>query len=158
MNEVTFSKIPATKTEQQAMAQQFAKLVQEGVVNPIEAFVKMKSMQETINSFMKDETVKSLVIEECDKYGKGETPQYLGASAQVKETAVKYDFTGCNDDVILNLYEKKRILDEKIKERETYLKAIRQPKTEIDEETGNVYTVYPPARSSTTTIAITFKK
>ena len=118
----------------------------------------MKSISETINTFLKDESIKDAVIQECEKYGKGESPGYLGAVIQIKETGVKYDFSVCNDPVYERLVEERKIIDEQCKEREKYLKTLSKSKTEIDEDTGDIFQLFPPAKQSTTSYSITFKK
>lgn len=157
-NELSIKKIPTTKSEQESLASYFVKNVLNGEISAIEAVVQMKSINDTISLFLKNNKVRESAIRELDRYGKGETPSYKGATIQIKETSVKYDFEGCNDPVWDKLNNAKKDIDEKIKNRESYLKLINGSKTEIDEETGEIYTIYPPSRSSSTSYAITFKK
>lgn len=158
MNELIINTIPQTKSEQSSMAAQFVEQVKNGDVSPLDAVAKMKSLQEVITAFLKNEDVVSAVLNECDKYGKGETPTSNGAAFTVKETGVKYDFSACGDPVWNRLKEESDRISEQMKEREQYLKIIKGTKTEIDEETGEVYTLNQPTRTSTTSFAITFKK
>lgn len=62
-----------------------------------------------------------------------------------KSDADKYDFGACCDPVYDNLLEKMEKLKLEIKEREAFLKTIKKPKAEIDEETGDIYTIQPPS-------------
>lgn len=156
--ELLINKIPTTKSEQEQLASLFAQKVLDGEISAMEAVIQMKSISESISIFLKNNDVRDAVIRETEKYGKGETPSYKGADVQVKETSVKYDFTGCNDSVWDKLNKEKKEVDEKIKHRESFLKLVNGSKTEIDEETGEIYTILPPARSSTTSYSITFKK
>ena len=156
--ELSISKIPATKSEQEQLASLFIQKVLDGEISAIEAVIQMKSIGESISIFLKNNDIREAVIKETEKYGKGETPSYKGAVVQVKETSVKYDFAGCNDIAWDKLNKEKKEVDEKIKQRESFLKLVNTNKTEIDEETGEIYTIFPPARSSTTSYAITFKK
>lgn len=158
MNELSINQFPQNKAEQSAMAARFTQAIVNGDVSPLEEVAKMKSIQEVITLFLKDEEVTKAVIDEVDKYGKDEIPTSSGASFQVKETGVKYDFSLCNDPVWNNLKEQADRINEQLKEREKYLKVIKNPKTEIDEETGEVYTIIPPTRTSTTSYTVTFKK
>ena len=158
MNELIINTIPQTKSEQSSMAAQFVEQVKNGDVPTLDAVAKMKSLQEVITAFLKNEDVVSAVLNECDKYGKGETPTSNGAAFTVKETGVKYGFSACNDPVWNRLKEESDRISEQMKEREKYLKIIKGTKTEIDEETGEVYTLNQPTRISTTSFAITFKK
>ena len=157
-NKLIINKIPSSKTEQKEMANAFISKVIDGDINPIDAVVQMKSISETVNTFLKDENIKDAVIQECEKYGKGESPSYLGAVIQIKETGVTYDFSVCNDPVYERLVEERKIIDEQCKEREKYLKTLSKSKTEIDEDTGDIFQLFPPAKQSTTSYSITFKK
>lgn len=158
MNELTINRVPANKTEQKNMADEFVRQVLEGEVNPIQAVVQMKSLYESIGNFLKNEEVKECVIKECDQYGKGEYPTFNGATIQVKEAAVKYDFSECGDAEYNSIMNQIEELKEKAKEREKFLKTITKPTTIVDEETGEIVTLLPPSRQSTTTFAVTFKK
>lgn len=152
------SRIPVTKSEQTNLSEAFVSAVQNGDINPIDAVVQMKSIAETIGIFLKDNRIREAVLKECAKYGKGENPAFHGAVVQQKETGVSYDFMVCADPVWTDLMAREQEIADQRKEREKYLRTITKPKPEIDESTGEVYTIKPPARSSTTTYAITFKK
>lgn len=89
--ELSISKIPATKSEQEQLASLFIQKVLDGEISAIEAVIQMKSISESISLFLKDNDIREAVIKETGKYGKGETPSYKGAVVQVKETSVKYD-------------------------------------------------------------------
>lgn len=157
-NELIINRIPSSKTEQKEMANAFVSKVTDGNINPIDAVIQMKSLSETINAFLKSGEIKDAVIIECEKYGKGERPCYNGAILQLKETGVKYDFSVCNDPVYSRLIKQRDDIDQQCKEREEYLKAISKPKAEIDEDSGEVFTLNPPYKQSTTSYSITFKK
>ncbi len=158
MNELTFDAIPANKAEQKALAEQLIAYINDGEINPLEAVVKVKSISEVINAVLKDQSVVDQVITELEKYGKAEKPGYNGAIVEARETGVKYDYSICGDIVWNELNSQLDELKEAIKVREKYLKAIKSRKPEIDPETGEVYEIIPPVRTSTSTFAITFKK
>ena len=157
MKEITlFEEIPVTKTGQNELRELMKNSLADGEVNPIEAVVK--SMYEVLSSFLKDDDVKELVVNECEKYGKGETPSFAGAKVQVKETGVKWDYTDCGDPVYDSLSIQMEELKQRMKQRESYLKTITERKTEIDEATGEIYTILPPVRTATTSYSITYNK
>lgn len=149
--------IPATKSGQRDLAEQLVGTIENGDVNPLEAVVLMKSLSEVINTFLKDDRVKDAVLAECGRYGKGEHPAFRGATVQVKESGVKYDFMACGDPLWTACVAHEQEAAEARKEREKYLRGITKPKSELDEETGEVFTLNPPARQSTTTYAVLFK-
>ena len=82
--ELSISKIPATKSEQEQLASLFIQKVLDGEISAIEAVIQMKSISESISLFLKDNDIREAVIKETEKYGKGETPSYKGAVVQVK--------------------------------------------------------------------------
>lgn len=152
-----YADIPATKSGQHDLAEQLIGIIENGEVNPLEAVVLMKSLSEVINTFLKDERVKDAVISECARYGKGEYPSFRGATVQIKESGVKYDFMACGDPLWTSCVTHEQEAAEARKAREKYLRSITKPKSELDEDTGEIFTLNPPARQSTTTYAILFK-
>lgn len=152
------SRIPATKSAQAELAEALVAAVQDGDINPIDAVVQMKSIAESINAFLKDDRIREAVLSECAKYGKGETPAFRGAKVQQKESGVSFDYMACADPVWTDLMAREQEIAAERKAREKFLQTITKPKAEVDEATGEVYTLMPPARRSTTTFAITFRK
>lgn len=151
-----FGNIPVTRTGQEELVDKMKEILLEGETSPIEAVIKAKSLYEILSSFLKDEDVKECVLNECGKYGKGEYPSFAGAKVQVKETGVKWDYMNCGDHIYESFNSHMEELKKQMKQREAYLKSITVKKTEIDEETGEVYTLLPPVRMASTSYSITF--
>ena len=156
MNELTVNKIPASKEEQAVLSIAMINSVLDGEIDPIKAVVQAKSLVETLTLFLKDKGVNDLVLREVEKYGKQTSKD--GATIAIKEVGSKWDYSECGDPIYNRLSSQKAEIEEKLKEREDLLKATREPRTEVDEETGEVYTVNPPSKSSTTSYTITFQK
>ena len=90
---------------------------------------------------------------ELAKYGKRH--QFGDCTLEEVEAGVRYDFSGCGDSKLSDLYALRDANAAEIKGREAMLKAL--PASGMaDPETGEM--VYPPARSAKTTIKTTFKK
>ena len=82
----------------------------------------------------------------------------MNSKVEIKEVGTKYDFSKCGDPVYEQLEQMAESAKSSLKERSDFLKAI--PKSGIpflDENSGEMITVYPPSKSSTTSIAITLK-
>lgn len=62
-----------------------------------------------------------------------------------KSDADTYDFTVCEDKEWNSMQAKLKTLKEDIKNRETFLKTLKKPKAEIDEDSGEIYTINPPS-------------
>lgn len=150
--------VPFTRAQQSDLVESLIAQMENGEINPVEAVVKAKALNETLNAFLKDDRTNEYVLNECDKYGKGETPSFAGATVSVRATGVKYDYMNCGDPEYANLLKQEQEISKARKEREKYLSAITKPKTEFNGETGEIYTLNPPARTAKDSFIITFKK
>ena len=110
--------------------------------------------EEVIKNITSDPDYKSMTLDEAQKYGK--TFEHFNARFEVKEMGVKYDYSVCNDPVYNKLKAQLTVLEDEIKAREKYLKAIptQGVQTLLEDE---VLTLYPPAKSSTTSITVNLK-
>lgn len=118
--------------------------------------VEIRKLHNVLDGFLRDRRVVDATVNLVEKYGRntmvGET------RIEIKETGTKYDFTVCDDPVWTALKEQEDAVAERRRQREAYLKILTRKKEEIVEETGEVASIFPPARTSTTSFAVTFKK
>lgn len=129
--------------------------IDEGHIHPLQVAAQFKFIEDVITNVK--EELRQRVIAEQDKYGK-EAMTYHGATFDIKEAGIKYDYSQCNDEIWDDLRKQLDALNEQIKEREAFLKTLKERFTYIDESTGEIVTIYPPQRKSTTTYAITWNK
>ena len=88
---------------------------------------------------------------ETRKYeGEGKSFVYNGVKFTVQERPT-YDYSVCEDETYKELLEQKERLDAKVKDREAFLKALKEPVACITH--GN--TIYPPSKKSKTVVAVT---
>ena len=127
----------------------------EGHISPLQLAAQLKFVEDVIANVK--EELRQRVVAEKDKYGKDDMT-YQGAKFDIKEAGVKYDFSHCEDVIWNDLKQQLDALTEQIKEREAFLKALKERFTYIDESTGEIVTLYPPQRKSTTTYSITWSK
>ena len=72
---------------------------------------------------------------------------------------VKYDYSNCNHPRLNDIYNQIEALDKERKEIEKFLQSIKASMVIADESTeGEMITIYPPVKKSTTTPVFTFKK
>lgn len=150
MNELVLIQEQATPA---VIAQTAINAVVEGEIDPIVAHINIAKMEQAIKLYKANEQVLDITLRELGKYGKKQT--FGDCTLQEAEAGVRYDYSGCCDSRLEELYETRKALDEAIKEREAFLKSVPLSGVAIP-ETGEV--VYPPAKSSKTTIKTTFKK
>lgn len=134
------------------LADRAIRAVVNGDIDPLTAFINIKRMKAAIEVFEKDKQVQDITLRELAKYGQRQ--QFGDCILEEAEVGVRYDFSACGDSVLADLYAVRDANAADIKAREAILKAM--PTSGMaDPETGEV--IYPPARSSKTTIKTTFK-
>jgi hypothetical protein len=101
--------------------------------------------------------LKERVIEERERYAPTEKVRVLGAEVQVVEAGTRYDFSHCGDREWAMLKEAAETAAAALKECEDRLKALKKPmENQLDPESGEVYTIYPPIKRSTTAPRISY--
>lgn len=80
-----------TKQNALHMAEIIINQVTEGNVNPLEAMVKLTYLQNIVEAALK--AIRPKAVDEADKYPTKTFSDY-GAEFQVKETGIKYDYSG----------------------------------------------------------------
>jgi len=124
-----------------------------GDIDPIEAHIQISRMEAAIKQFKDDTQVRDITLREMSKYGKSH--QFGDCRLEECESGVKYDYSMCGDSRLNDMYKTLEALKMDIKEREMMLR--NMPVSGLaDPDTGEV--LFPPARSSKTTIKTTFKK
>lgn len=145
-----------TKTERESFVTQIIEQLEEGYADPIETHLAAKSMEDIVKQLTGNETYKKTILSAAEKEGKNFT--FHGHKFDIKEVGVKYDFSKCEDKELETLYAQAAELDKKIKDKEKFLKTVPQSGLLLtEEESGDTYKVYPPAKSSTTSVAVTLK-
>ena len=135
------------------LSQQAINAITEGVIDPITAHINLSRMEAAIKQVKDNGQVKEITLRELAKYGKKQS--FGDCTLEEVEAGVKYDYSGCNDSTLAELEDMKARIDAQIKERQQMLKCIPVSGM-VSPDTGEV--VYPPAKSSKTTIKTTFKK
>lgn len=117
------------------------------------------SAMETFIKELKDiKEFKDYVRDETAKYGKGYVSP-SGAKIELAEVGSSYDFTQCNDGLLGELEQKLLSAKKAVDERKEFLKNVPQSGLIItDEQSGETYTVYRPAKTSTSSYKITLAK
>lgn len=125
-----------------------------GYVNPLDLPVKKKCIEQALDAALKNTGVQSAIIEEINKHGK--SASHLGAKLEVMEAGVRYDYSNCNDSELMRLEADLLAATNAVKLRQQFLKSLpAEGQTIVSQLTGEVETIYPPTKSSTTTIKTT---
>ena len=159
-NSLTLNNLPPSKSAIADRARQLvAHALDEGEKSPLDLLLQATLMAEAATQIRNNADLRDACIDEYNRFGSQEPLQYHGARFTLRETGTTYDYTLCGDPVLLRLLQEKETLDAKIKEREKFLRNLPREGIEAtDETTGEITRIYPPARSSTTNIAITLPR
>lgn len=145
------------KEQRQSFVSSVVSSLENGENEPLKTHFQVKCMESIIKLLNKNTAYKKAVLAAAESYGQ-KSFEYHNSKIEIKETGVNYDYSQCNDPVILRLHEKQKEINMEVEARETMLKTV-SPKGMVitDEETGETVTIYPPSKSSTTTVAVTLK-
>lgn len=136
--------LTASKAELSEVASQIVEGVDDGHADPLDVYIFAKK-----GAYVFDAVCEAMK-------GKAELPEgknYAkhGVAIREQDTGVKYYYDGCNDPVWNDLNAQMLAIKEQMKQRETWLKGLKGPTSEVtDENTGEQITfdapIYPAAR------------
>lgn len=98
--------------------------LKEGYIDPIKAAVVLKRMAKIAEEVNKDEEIKSIILNAFDKHltGSRKSVEIYNANIVKAATYTFYDFKGCGDDVLDELYKIEKEVKMWIKAHEEELK------------------------------------
>lgn len=143
--------------------------IEAGKIDPLKVHVQFKCIEDILyqlttldekknkDAFMIAKKYRAALQEAAETYGQKKFG-YMNSQIEIKETGVKYDYSKCEDLELVELLKQQEILDKKVKARQDLLKTVPEKGMIFtNEESGETYTIYPPAKSSTTSIAVSLK-
>jgi len=138
--------LPSTKEQQKTFANDIIKEIVSGNADPIKLDALFKCIEDTLKLIRKDEKVKDAVQSELAKYPEKTTIFDFGEVTKTSKST--YDFSDCGDIKWNEFNSSMELLKEKIKDREAFLKSIKEPISVNDGDTGEVYDIHPPAKNT----------
>jgi len=142
-----------TSTQIDVFSDGIIQAVQGGEINPLAVLVQLKAMEQATERIRKE--IRPNMLIEIDKYP--DTFEYLGNKITKAEHGMKYDFSNCGDPE-WEQYEHDRLsAANSLKDREAFLKSLKEPIDIIDRRTGEVVTITPPTKKSTSGINISIR-
>jgi hypothetical protein len=144
---------PETKTQAQIFAQQIIEQVESGNIDSLEVYIRCKALILSLNQVI--ESIETTTLSEAEKHGK--SFDFKSARVEVKELGSKWHFDKSNDSIYFSIKSKLEKWDTKRKDRETFLKSLKQKTSILDEETGELIEVFPPYKTSKTGVVVTLK-
>jgi len=149
---------PANIQDIQDMSNNALIISVESELSPLDQFVKAKALIESLELYM--DSIKQEAIKELDKNTstKEKTISRLGASISIAEVGTKWHYDKTGDSSLYELDTQAKAIKDKMDERQKMLKNLSAPLKLLNEETGEVETIYPAYKTSTTGLKISFKK
>lgn len=132
------------------------RVLEEGT--PLKVAEGLSAIESFIKEVKEDKRFKDYVREETSKYPKGFVSN-SGAKIKCFEAGVKYDFTQCGDIAWEKMDAEMKGLKDRITEREEFLKTVPiEGMALVNESDGEVYRIYPPSKTSSSSYKITLAK
>jgi len=147
----TLSVMPNTKAEIEQFSQMLISEIENGQINPLELIRQQRAIEKVFD-LIKESLIKA-ARDEADKFG-AKSFEFKGAKFELVEAGVKYDYSQCGHVGYAAVTEKMATLNDEKKQLETFIKAVKEPVNMVDND-GVPFTVYPPQKTSTSTIKIT---
>lgn len=146
--------ISANKKQLQAISAKMIAKATEGEIDPVEGLAAARKGTEF---FKKMEEGFRPLAEKDLKLEKGQDYKHNSVLFEGAVTKTEYDYTATKDKVWIDLDAQIKDLTEQKKERETFLKTLKEKLTTVDEDSGEVIEIYPPVKSESFGIKVTLK-
>ncbi len=143
-----------TKADINYIANDLIQKLDDGEVSALLLLEKFKSI-EKINEAVKEKMIEIGLIE-LSKYPE-KSVELFNSAFTAREAGTKYDFSRVNDSKYFELLEKVENAKKELKKREDFLKAIVGHETCVNEQTSEIETIYPPIKTSSTTVIVSLK-
>ena len=155
ITEITWLDAPGlSKGQNTSLAEAIIRKVEQGEVNPLTAFLQIKSIEDVCKKAKGG--INQWSLEEAQKHG-SRSFDYQGAKVEISELGTKYDFSNCGDVIWESLNQQVESLKDQLNDRETFLKTIKEPIEIVNPEGGEIYKVHAPVKRSTTGLKITLR-
>jgi len=141
--------LPETDSQISVFSAKLIEAVNDGNNDPLKAYKVISNAIKALETAKNG--IKDNAILEAEKFGK--TFDRHNAKFSYS-TRTNYDFKNCNDEHYNSITTKIKSLTESKKNREKFLKTIEYPLSTIDENTGEVFSINPPAKTYTDILSV----
>lgn len=146
--------MPSTASQIGQFSKQLIEGVQEGNINAIELLVMLRAL-EGVSETVRD-AIKSNIESAADKYNE-KSFEVFGARVEKSEVGVSYNYEVCGDQVWERHKVDERTASTLRKEREAFLRMMKEPLIILDKDSGEVITINPPLKRSQSGLKVFLK-
>lgn len=136
--------MPSTAAEVARFSKGIIESVKEGRANPIKVLVMLRAL-EAVSELVREEIGEN-IGREADNYPEKKFEAF-GAMVTKEDVGVKYKYETAKDSEWERLNSEFETLKRRKSERETFLKALKEPMTIVNEDTGEVEQIRPPFKT-----------
>ena len=154
--EINYTELLALSKKEAAQLarEQAAEIAESGIQDPLKVFIETKKVVEYYSELNKG--LAKPAQEEAAKYGK-QGAEMWGAKATLVATPSRYDYSNCNDSELAVLEQNLTTAKKALEARQKFLQALPDSGTTVvDEESGDVVKIYPPARIQGETLKVAY--
>jgi len=145
--------LASTQTQVDVFSDQLIAAVKEEGANPLEILVQLRAMEKVSARVIKE--IMENAVTMIDRYnGRFELSGNLIERAEVGTT---YDYSKTGDIILERRVAIRDAADSLVKERESFLRSLKEKITLVDEESGEIYVVSPPIKKSKTGVKVTIR-
>lgn len=141
----TLRLLPSKASEVAQFSRQLIVSVQNGEVNPLELLVMLRSL-EAVSELVREE-IEGNILTEAGKFSE-KVIERFGARIEKCDTYTKYIYETSKDSEWESMSSELRSLQHRIKEREEFLRALTNPITIVDPDSGEVSEIRPPIKKT----------
>ena len=145
-----------TKEQRVEFTHQLIERLNNGELDPLKTHLQVKALEDMLETLKNSKDYKDAVLNAAVQNGK--EFEYMSAKFNVREVGVKYDYTKCESPAYEEIMADYNDAAKRKKDMEEFLKKVPHSGLDIiNGVTGEVTRVYPPAKSSTTNVAVSLK-
>lgn len=145
---------PSTQDEINRFSNQIIQAVKEGEENPLDILLQIRALEKVFKIVL--EKIKDNYMTASDKYPENEF-EFKGNKVQKADVWTDYDYSVCGDPIWEQRKSTQDAAANLVKEREAFLRAIREPIIIVDDESGEQATVRAPLKKTVPGLKITIK-
>jgi len=145
-----------TKEQRAEFTYQLIERLNAGELDPLKTHLQVKALEDMLETLKANKDYKDAVLQAAVLNGKDF--EYMSAKFNIREVGVKYDFSKCESPAYDEIMADYNDASKRKKDMEDFLKKVPHSGLDIiNGVTGEVTRVYPPAKSSTTSVAVSLK-
>lgn len=137
--------MPSKASEVAQFSKQIIESVRQGDANPLEVLVMLRAL-EAVSELVREEIGEN-ILTAAEKYPEKKFEAF-GAIMERSEVYTRYDYEASKDVEWEQLDSEFKTIERKKKDREAFLRALKDPMTVVSPETGEVYQIRPPFKKS----------